>query len=76
MLSLSPRRPDLTAPGKVLICLFLAPDLEWGRGVEEQGARLQSGGTGDGTRVQESTVHRVQESTVHRICIFSHQGPG
>ena len=45
MLSLSPRRLALTAPGKVLIaCSLLPPDLGWGWGVEEQGCK---GGAGD-----------------------------
>lgn len=47
VLSLSPRRLALTAPGKVLIaCSLLPPDLGWGWGVEEQGCK---GGAGDRT---------------------------
>lgn len=47
VLSLSPRRLALTAPGKVLTaCSLLPPDLGWGWGVEEQGCK---GGAGDWT---------------------------
>lgn len=34
-----------SGPEKVFICLFLAPDLAWGQGLEEQGCK---GGADDG----------------------------